>query len=158
MELERFRQNMRRTDEEAKFIIDKIPIMQNLLTNHKNDLFGGQDNTNGILYLSRLNAQKQKSKNVSEVAEDEMDSDLPNSIDSDEQKRQNDKKVAMTDTIRDKKRCYAMSLSTLAAKPEKREVIVSEGAVRSLIELSQIPDLPIKRYFIYYVTIICMSF
>jgi hypothetical protein len=36
-------------------------------------------------------------------------------------------------------------LCTLAAKPAKREVIVNEGAVSSLIELSQINDLPIKR-------------
>lgn len=145
MELDRFRHNLKRSDDEAKRIIDKIPVMKDLLTDYKSDLFGSCDNTSGILYLSRLDTQKQKSKNVSEVAEENGDSDMIYASNSEVKNRQNDKTVAMTDTIRDKKRRYAMSLSTLAAKPEKREVIVKEGAVTSLIELSQIFDIPIKR-------------
>jgi hypothetical protein len=145
MELERFRHNLRRSDDEAKIIIDKIPVMRDLLTDYKSDLFGSCDNTTGILYLSRLNTEKKKSKNISEVAENDGESNLAYSNDSEEKKRQYDKEVAMTDTIRDKKRRYAMSLSTLAAKPDKREVIVKEGAVGSLIELSMIFDIPIKR-------------
>jgi len=144
MELERFRHNLRRSDDEAKLIIDKIPVMRELLTDYKSDLFGSSDNTSGILYLSRLNTDK-KSKKISEVAEDDGDTDITFSIDSEEKQRQLDKKVAMTDAIRDKKRRYAMSLSTLAAKPNKREVIVNEGAVSSLIELSEIYDIPIMR-------------
>lgn len=146
MELERYRHNLRRTDDEARIIIDKIPVMRSMLTNYKSDLFGSTDNTSGILYLSRLNTDKKKSKKISEVAEDDEETNIASSIDSEEKQRQLDKKVAMTDIIRDKKRRYAMSLSTLAAKPEKREVIVSEGAVSSLIELSQLVDIPIKRY------------
>ena len=144
MELDRFRHNLRRSDEEAKHIIDKIPVMRAMLTEYKSDLFGSSDNTSGILYLSRLDTDK-KSKKISEVAEDDEEAHITHHINSEEKQRQLDKKVTMTDAIRDKKRRYAMSLCTLAAKPAKREVIVNEGAVSSLIELSQINDLPIKR-------------
>jgi hypothetical protein len=51
----------------------------------------------------------------------------------------------MSVSTREKKRRFAMSLSTLSMKPHKREVIVVEGAIPALIDLSSLHDVPIRR-------------
>ena len=45
----------------------------------------------------------------------------------------------------DKKRRFAMSLATLASRPAKRKVIVDEGAIQVLKQLSSNPDEVVQR-------------
>jgi hypothetical protein len=146
MELDRYRKKTVATREETRSIIDGIPTMRDMFIKYPaytGDLFGDYDNTNGILYLSRLNADEfrpPKKKNDSDTDEE---NDTATAVATEETKATG--VVAMTSSTRDKKRRFAMSLSTLAMKPHKRAVIVEEGAVTSLIDLSQLNDIPIKR-------------
>eukprot|EP00602_Paraphysomonas_sp_CaronLab_P011187 CAMPEP_0185041812 /NCGR_PEP_ID=MMETSP1103-20130426/41587_1 /TAXON_ID=36769 /ORGANISM="Paraphysomonas bandaiensis, Strain Caron Lab Isolate" /LENGTH=1453 /DNA_ID=CAMNT_0027581715 /DNA_START=6 /DNA_END=4367 /DNA_ORIENTATION=+ len=136
---------MATTDSEAKDIIGSIPVLRDMFLNYPaytGDLFGDHDNTDGILYLSRLNADDHRpTKTV--YSGDDGDNDPELTVDKEETKSSSS--IKMTASTRNKKRRFAMSLTTLAMKPHKRHIIVEEGAVPALIDLSQLNDAPIKK-------------
>jgi hypothetical protein len=130
--------------EQAKGIICGIPALKEMFgryPDYKGDLFGDFDNTEGILYLSRLNTVEHPATHD----HDDRDGEVNLGFVENQEETKSTSTVAMTAATRDKKRQFAMSLSTLAMKPSKRELIVEEGAVTSLIDLSLIDDVIIRR-------------
>ena len=133
------------TTDEAKGVVYGIPALRNMFDrfpDYKGDLFGDNDNSNGILYLSRLNTNEHRPAK-SDIYDEDGENDITLIESKEEAKIGN--VITMSTSTRDKKRQFAMSLSTLAAKPHKRHTIVEEGAVTSLIDLSLIDDIPIRR-------------
>jgi hypothetical protein len=135
-----------KTDEEAREIIANIPTLRDMFLNYpdyKGDLFGDHDNTNGILYQSRLHANEHRpTKSTGNL---DLDGETNSKAPKDVVVTQETADITLTTSARNKKRKFAMSLATLAAKPHKREKIVSQGAVLSLIDLSQLNDVPIRK-------------
>ena len=146
MELDKYIKKTVASSDETRDIIHGIPPLRDMFLPfpaYKGDLFGDYDNTNGILYLSRLNADEFRPPKKDDSGMD-GGNESTSTVRTEETKTTGT--VAMTASTRDKKRRFAMSLSTLAMKPYKRAVIVDEGAVFSLISLSQLNDIPIKRF------------
>lgn len=133
------------TADEARGIVYGIPALRNMFDrfpDYKGDLFGDSDNSNGILYLSRLNADEHRpTKNINY----DEDGDIDETLIENKEETKLTNTITMSASTRDKKRQFAMSLSTLATKSHKRYTIVEEGAVSSLIDLSLIDDIPIRR-------------
>jgi hypothetical protein len=92
------------------------------------------------MYLSRFNKDEEDLPKVKEKSQKAADVEGVSFV---ETNKTLDSNVSST-TNHDKKRRYALSLATLAAKPAKRFTIVHEGAIPTLIELSQIHDKAIQ--------------
>jgi hypothetical protein len=134
------------SSDQARGIIQSIPALKNMFEkypDYKGDLFGDFDNSQGILYLSRLNTVEHRPTTNDD---DDRDGEVDLGYIENLEETKSTSTVAMSASTRDKKRQFAMSLSTLAMKPHKREVIVEEGAVSSLNDLSLIDDVIIRRF------------
>lgn len=134
------------SSDQARNIIQSIPALRTMFEgypDYKGDLFGDYDTTLGMLYLSRLNTVEHRPTTHDD---DEHDGEVNNNYSEGAHiETKSTSTVTMTASTRDKKRQFAMSLSTLAMKPHKREIIVEEGAVASLNDLSTIDDVIIRR-------------
>jgi hypothetical protein len=142
----RIRPRAGKTDEEAKDIIDNIPALRDMFGNfpdYKGDLFGDHDNTNGILYQSRLHSNDHR--RPAQSANLDLDGGTNSDLRQAEVIATEATDVALTTSARNKKKKFAMSLATLAAKSHKREKIVSQGAVSSLIDLCKLNDISIRK-------------
>lgn len=133
------------SSEQARNIIQSISALRTMFEgcgDYKGDLFGDYDTTHGMLYLSRLNTVEHRPT----THDDEQDGEINKNYDEGAQiETKSTSTVTMSASTREKKRQFAMSLSTLAMKPHKREIIVEEGAVASLNDLSAIEDVIIRR-------------
>lgn len=141
----RIRRTAAKTDEEAREIINNIPVLRDMFVDYpdyKGDLFGEHDNTNGMLYQSRLHANEHRPTKSADL---DLDGEIDSNITKAEVIAQETNDITLTTSTRHKKRKFAMSLATLAAKPHKREKIVAQGAVLSIIDLSQLNDIPIRK-------------
>lgn len=153
--------NARTTDEEAKSIIDGIKNIQTLRrvetgTDEPSPIQADPgDQTDALMYLSRMGYRDsfQRSPNRPKQAVD-PEGELPVSSTAQEVSGRGvvaieTEAVSLTsaqlsDQMRDQKRRFAKSLETLSTKQEKRKLIVDDGAVGVLVELSEINDGPIK--------------
>ena len=141
----RIRRTAGKTDEEAREIIHSIPVLRDMFLDYpdyKGDLFGEHDNTNGMLYQSRLHSNDHRPTKSADL---DLDGEIDSNITKAEVIAQETNDVTLTTSALHKKRKFAMSLATLAAKPYKREKIVAQGAVLSIIDLSQLNDIPIRK-------------
>lgn len=143
----RIRRRAGKTDDEAREIISNIPVLRDMFVNYpdyKGDIFGDQDNTNGILYQSRLHANEHRPIHTGDHSDTDGETNFRITKDI-VQKTSATADITLTKAAIEKKRKFAMSLATLAAKPHKREKIVSQGAVLSIIDLCQLDDIPIRK-------------
>ena len=97
--------------------------------------------TAGFMYLSRFNKDED---NVTKTREK-----VTKSVESEELSVAGDSKSiesahTFTQNSSEKNRKYALSLATLATKPNKRINIVNEGAINVLLELAQLHDKTIQ--------------
>lgn len=141
MELDRYHKRLQNSDEEIYDLIRRIPQLKTLVTAEKPSILI-QDNTNGILYLSRLNADEHR---PAKKSDDDSDRDMEASLSASSVVSKSTNPAEISQKIRKKKRRFAYSLATLALKPEKRHVIVKEGAIDVLQELSCLNDMPTRR-------------
>lgn len=144
----------RTTTTEIKDIIGSIPALHSLLSEPPLDsTFFFHQSTDSLLYSSRFNNKgvdkKLKTENLKEEilnfsgSGDELEVDksvVENSILSEDaiQSQSSSQNI-------DKKRRFAMSLATLASKPHKRALIIAEGAIAVIINLSSNPDDFVQR-------------
>lgn len=136
-----------KSNEEAREIISNIPVLRDMFLNYpdyKGDIFGDHDNTNGILYQSRLHANDHRPTHTGDHSDPDGETSFNITKDI-VQKSSATHDVTITKSALEKKRKFAMSLATLAARPHKREKIVSQGAVLSIIDLCQLNDIPIRK-------------
>jgi hypothetical protein len=115
----------------------KLRLRAAVFKPYKGDLFGAFDNSGGMLYLSRIHYGTSPAKKFVVVSSERAQR---NSVIADERKRDVAAPVWRNPHALDRKRRFAVSLSTLAAKPEKRRLIVKEGALPVLIKLAQLRD------------------
>lgn len=154
----------RTTDEEAKSIINGIKSIKSL----RRFVPEGEpppptktdpgDQTDAIMYLSRMGFRAAFGNSPNRLDKTSVDAEgdlvvkssenesigwgAAASQDVDETSSQASK--SLTDQVRDQKRRFAKSLETLSMKQEKRKLIVDDGAVSVLVELSELPDTQIK--------------
>lgn len=115
----------------------KIKLRTTAFKPYQGDLFGAFDNSGGMLYLSRIHYGTSPAKKfVMAPTMRNRKSDLPSEID----KRREAAPVWRNPHAIDRKRRFAVSLSTLAAKPDKRKAIVKEGAIAVLLKLACMRD------------------
>ena len=120
--------------------------IKNLFKPYKGDVFStGGDNSDGLLYLSRMNvASDPKKKDEEEREKLRRELEKANSIDLanlSNNERKLSKSVEVKNLhLRDKKRRFAISLATLASKPGKREQIVKQGCIETLVNLAKLQD------------------
>ena len=133
------------TNEEVSQLIEGNEALNNMFKKFKpyqGDLFGHRDYTDGILYLSRINAEARRPANkVDEGTDGAKDTDDPKKS----QETKSERTTTMTSHNREKKRRFAMSLATLASKSSKRVKMCQDGAIQALIKLSTLNDSAIKR-------------
>eukprot|EP01041_Mallomonas_annulata_P001580 gene1580-3053_t len=134
----------RMTNHEVKEIVHSIPHLKAMFKsiNYEGDLFGSRDYTDGILYLSRVNLGGHHPQ-TGDLNNPDGEKDTEDTKDLQEIKSE-----SATTTLSfnlEKKRRFAMSLATLAAKANKRVKMCEDGAIQSLIKLSAINDTPIRR-------------
>jgi hypothetical protein len=114
--------------------------LQGMFKPYKGDLFGTNGNkSGGLLYLSRMNVEEdpvvmQKAKLEKQKKQEIMDNFVQ------EERRLSKGADAKNLHMRDKKRRFAISLATLSSKADKREGIVADGAIPTLVKLSKMSD------------------
>jgi len=137
--------SMRRTKNEVMEIVQSIGPLRDMFKDFKpyeGDLFGAKDYTDGILYLSRLNADTRRPESkVNEDRDGIKDADDTKDL----QETVSERAITMSTHNREKKRQFAMSLATLASNPLKRVKMCQDGAIQALITLSGVQDNAIRR-------------
>ena len=145
--------NRRMSTSEIKEIVSAIPALRELFIDaiEENTVFF-TESTDSLMYSSRFNNKGFDKKLKTELFKEKIV--LPSDSDDDsEVEHQEIESVSTKDVLPsgssslniDKKRRFAMSLATLASKPQKRKTIVKEGAISVLISLSSNPDELIQR-------------
>lgn len=138
--------NPRSTNAEVKDVIQSVNTMRDMFKdfgNYNGDLFGVKDYTDGILYLSRINAGGHQSENNIDVDID-RENDEVGTLDLQEEK--SERATTIKSHNRDENRRFAMSLATLASKQDKRVKMCEDGAIQALIKLADFVDNPIRRF------------
>mmetsp|Transcript_35139 Transcript_35139/g.77450 ORF Transcript_35139/g.77450 Transcript_35139/m.77450 type:complete len:379 (+) Transcript_35139:197-1333(+) len=127
---------------DAHDVLKAIVALRRILPSTQVALDKMHDN-NGFMLLSRYSknhdlsgpkAVKKEVKDGKDIVNDEEDTVQPKSVEP----------PSNTSSNTEKKKRYALSLATLAAKPSKRVTIVNEGAITVLIELSSMYDKAIQ--------------
>ena len=136
-------------DPQAAELLSQIEILRQLFPDggkKKNEF--DSDGTNGILYLSRFSSNTSQSDTGETEKKKKVNKNLvqDNSSNENEQKDSPAKSVSINSQSREKKRQYAISLVTLASKPENRIKMYEDGCMAILIELAS-QDGP---YFYFY--------
>ena len=106
----------------------------------------GGDNSEGLLYLSRMNVADDPKKKDEEAREKlrlakEKENNMLLAKGDDMNDRKLSKSIEVKNLhLRDKKRRFAISLATLASKPQKRQDIVKQGCIETLVNLAKLQD------------------
>ena len=138
----------KRDNPEAVEALKRMPSLKKILQDTPNVKKRGGGNSRGFMYLSRFSKEessvstKTKEKVQHSVADDDLDNESITHVDQEIFMQESG--TVNSSSINEKKRRYALSLATLAAKPEKRATIVNEGAVAVLIDLSTMHDKAVQ--------------
>lgn len=116
----------------------KVKLRTKAFKPYQGDLFGAFDNSGGMLYLSRIHYGTSPSKKF--VMAPTLRSHKSSPTSDSERRRDQNAPVWRNPHTVERKRRFAVSLSTLAAKPEKRRSIIKEGAIAVLLKLSAMRD------------------
>eukprot|EP00752_Nemacystus_decipiens_P010361 g9231.t1 len=112
--------------------------VKSLFKPYQGDLFGnsGKDNTQGMLYLSRMDPSRDPKKTRLDTAEEQKRRSLAQLG-----VKEGEDSVAEQEAHRaageERRRRLAISLATLSKKPEKRANVVANGGVAALTKLSR---------------------
>jgi hypothetical protein len=140
-------ESKRLTKQETLDLINRIPVLQNLFC-HRRDTSGDDSNAaDGVMYLSRFHKDTVDVDVVKTKKATIEDSELTAGITEAETQEEKERIEILSVQNRQEKRRLAMSLATLAAKKDKRELIVKDGAIHTLIALAQVNDKVIQRSF-----------
>jgi hypothetical protein len=129
---------------DAQEVLSRIPALKTVLaSSNKVALDKTKLESAGFMLLSRFSKEDDESPKVKERQHKVTNAEGGDEADLSVQQKAAEP-TATTGHNYEKKKRYALSLATLASKPHKRMVIVNEGAITVLIELSQIYDKAIQ--------------
>eukprot|EP01032_Pedospumella_encystans_P018996 gene18996-21608_t len=129
---------------EAGEILARIPTLKKILgSNSKIELDRTKVDSSGFMLLSRYNKEDDDTPKIKEKVQKVASEEDGEEVDHVQQKTA-EPTGANNSSNNEKKKRYALSLATLASKPHKRQVIVNEGAITVLIELSSVYDKAIQ--------------
>ncbi|CBN77747.1 conserved unknown protein [Ectocarpus siliculosus] len=117
---------------------EQFHVVKSLFKPYQGDLFGnsGKDNTQGMLYLSRMDPSRDPKKTRVDTAEEQRHRSL-----AQYGAKEGEDFVAEQEAHRaageERRRRLAISLATLSKKPEKRANVVANGGVAALAKLSR---------------------
>lgn len=130
-------------DPAANEVLSKIPALKTVLEKStKIALDKTKGDRAGFMYLSRFNKEDDESPKIKEKAHKVANTEEGEETDHVQQK--STEPTANQGSNNEKMKRYALSLATLATKSSKRLVIVNEGAIGVLIDLSSIYDKAIQ--------------
>lgn len=119
-----------------------LALMKGMVSKqYTGDLFSQYDNTDGMLYLSRL-IPGGPASTLSQTDRAKVKDSRFQTSNADAEKKRSLSGVGtwkLTHSLERKKR-FALSLSSISAKPEKREQIVREGAIAVILKLATVRD------------------
>jgi hypothetical protein len=123
----------------------KIPGLNNILAGtEKVALDKTKGDSSGFMFLSRYSKEDDESPKLKERAQNKVAATEGGEEAGQGVQQKTTEPTSNAGQNYEKKKRYALSLATLASKPSKRLVIVNEGAITVLIELSQIYDKAIQ--------------
>ncbi|CAM9234741.1 unnamed protein product [Ectocarpus sp. 4 AP-2014] len=117
---------------------EQFHVVKSLFKPYQGDLFGnsGKDNTQGMLYLSRMDPSRDPKKTRVDTAEEQSRRSL-----AQYGAKEGEDSVAEQEAHRaageERRRRLAISLATLSKKPEKRANVVANRGVAALAKLSR---------------------
>ncbi|CAM9371670.1 unnamed protein product [Discosporangium mesarthrocarpum] len=119
-------------------VINSLETVKGLFKPYRGDLFGnsGTDNTDGMLYLSRLDPSRDPKKATESISEEMKRRSLA-MLGGNEGVPVQAEEEAHRAAGEERRRRFAISLATLASKPWKQAEVVAKGGIHALARLSR---------------------